>query len=296
MARIDAKRPEGPRPAGNSSAARLRVLPGTVRIRYRPRLHYELLVCGTRGHELVGTDAARIERADRSLVREIDGERWYRCLRCDSWLPLGRPDRPQRSAVPAREEIVLPLRGKALRDRIVLRLIAADRLVHVIVLGLIAGGIFFFASDRSVLKHDYYSVLARWQAAGGGPVQQSRIGLLHDLDRVFSLSGGALYLLGSGIGAYALLEACEAVGLWWQRRWAEYLTFVATVVFLPLEVYELAHGITWFRIFALVVNLLILAYLLFAKRLFGLRGGASADRRERERDSGWPAIDAATPP
>ena len=32
--------------------------PGTVRPqRFRPRLHYELLVCGLRGHALVGTDA-----------------------------------------------------------------------------------------------------------------------------------------------------------------------------------------------------------------------------------------------
>ena len=32
-----------------------------------------------------------------------------------------------------------------------------------------------------------------------------------------------------------------------------------------------------------------------AKRLFGLRGGAEADREERERDAGWPAIERATP-
>jgi uncharacterized membrane protein (DUF2068 family) len=271
-------------------------VPGTIPTRYRPRFHWELLVCGTRGHALVGTDAAELRPQDAVVVREISGERWYRCLRCDSWLPLAPPANPRRRTLPAREEIRLPRRGKALRDRVVLRLIAIDRLVHFLVLALIAAGIFVFANNESELKHRYYTLLARWQAAGGGPVQQGHIGVVHDLNRLFSLSGGALRLLGAGIAAYALLEGAEAVGLWWQKRWAEYLTFIATTLFLPLEVYELAHRVTWFRIFALAVNLLILVYLLFAKRLFGIRGGAAADRRARERDSGWAALEAVTPP
>jgi hypothetical protein len=44
-----------------------------------------------------------------------------------------------------------------------------------------------------------------------------------------------------------------------------------------------------------VINLLIVIYLLVAKRLFGLRGGGKAERAERERDNGWPAIERATP-
>jgi hypothetical protein len=40
----------------------------------------------------------------------------------------------------------------------------------------------------------------------------------------------------------------------------------------------------------------VVVYLLLAKRLFGLRGGAEADRVERERDGGWPAVQRATPP
>lgn len=44
-----------------------------------------------------------------------------------------------------------------------------------------------------------------------------------------------------------------------------------------------------------MVNTAIVVYLLWAKRLFGIRGGAAADEERRERDTGWPAIDAATP-
>ena len=271
-------------------------LPGTGTSRYLPRFHWELLVCGLRGHELVGTDAAELVPEDVALVRLINGERWYRCLRCDSWLPLAPPASPTRQTIPGRDQIELPRRGKVLRDRIVLRLIAIDRLIHFVVLGLLATAILLFAHDQASLRNEYYQFLTRWQAAGGGPVTSHHIGLFHELDRVFSLSTRDLYLFASAAGAYALLEGIEAVGLWWQKRWAEYLTFLATALFLPLELYELSERVTVLRVAALAINIAVVCYLLLAKRLFGVRGGATADRRARERDSGWPAIDATTPP
>jgi hypothetical protein len=39
----------------------------------------------------------------------------------------------------------------------------------------------------------------------------------------------------------------------------------------------------------------IALYLLVAKRLFGLRGGAAAEERERERDVGWEALERTAP-
>ena len=130
---------------------------------------------------------------------------------------------------------------------------------------------------------------------GGGPIQSHKTGIVHDLDRIFSLSGAQLELLGAAVAAYALLEGTEAVGLWLGRRWAEYLTFVATVVFIPLEVWELVGSTSWFKILALVINVAIAVYLLLAKRLFGLRGGVAADERVRERDLGWPALERSAP-
>ena len=58
--------------------------PGTERPRrYRPKLRYELIDCGLHGHELLGTDAARLRDEDGVFAREAGGLRWYRCLRCD---------------------------------------------------------------------------------------------------------------------------------------------------------------------------------------------------------------------
>ena len=37
------------------------------------------------------------------------------------------------------------------------------------------------------------------------------------------------------------------------------------------------------------VNVAVVAYLLFAKRLFGLHGGAAAEEALHERDVGWQA-------
>src|SRR6476659_6453302 len=83
--------------------------------RFVPRFHWELITCGFDGHELIGLDARELTADDRVVVREIDGVRWYRCLRCDSWLPIAEtPVEPSRDRVPPLDQIDLPLRGKPL--------------------------------------------------------------------------------------------------------------------------------------------------------------------------------------
>jgi hypothetical protein len=40
----------------------------------------------------------------------------------------------------------------------------------------------------------------------------------------------------------------------------------------------------------------VVVYLIYAKRLFGVRGGAAAEEAERARDSGWEALERTAPP
>jgi uncharacterized membrane protein (DUF2068 family) len=274
-----------------------RPLPGTVKPqRFLPRLHWELLACGVSGHELVGLDAAQLDPEDHVLALEQDGQRWHRCLRCDSWLPLAPPEHPARERMPARDEIELPLRGRALRDKVVLRLIAINRGFHFLVLALLGIAVLVFASRQEQLRGEFYRVATAVQrTVGGGPVQQEKVGLLGELNKLFSLQSSTLTTVGIALLAYAAVEGIEAVGLWRQRRWAEYLTFLVTASLLPLEVYEMVHRLTPFKVIAFVINVAVVLYLLLAKRLFGLRGGAAADEAERERDMGWDALERATP-
>jgi uncharacterized membrane protein (DUF2068 family) len=270
--------------------------PGTIRPRrFRPRFHWELLACGVSGHELVGTDARRIRPQDEVVVSERDGVRWHRCLRCDSWLPLAPPERPTREVPPSPEEIELPLRGHALRDKIVLRVIAVDRAVHFVVLGLLSVAVFLFAAHEVRVRDLVYRVVNAVQGTSGNPAHRHHSGLVDSLLHVFTLRSSTLYAVAAAAAVYAVLEGAEAVGLWYQRRWAEYLTFVATIAFMPYEVYELARGVSPLKAVALVVNIAIAVYLLLAKRLFGLRGGAEAEAEERARDVGWEALVRTAP-
>jgi uncharacterized membrane protein (DUF2068 family) len=272
-------------------------LPGTEKPRrFRPKLHYELLVCGMSGHELVGMDAGELRPEDALFAREGPaGVRWYRCLRCDSWLPLPRPETPTRKHPPERAEIELPLRAKALRDKIVLRVIAVDRAIHFVVLALLAVVIFFFAANSARLRDPVYKALEDLQSGLGGTTKSSQHGIVYDLHHLFSIDSGTLTKIGFVVAAYAVLEGLEAVGLWYQKRWAEYLTFIATTALLPLEIYELSNRFSVAKIITLIINVAVVAYLLYAKRLFGLRGGGAAEEAERRRDSGWAALERATP-
>ena len=253
--------------------------PGTERPRrFRPKLRYELIGCGLHGHEILGTDAAALRAEDELFARDSGGLRWYRCLRCDSWLALTPPEHPARKYPPPRDEIMLPLRGKPLRDRYILRLIAVDRMLHFLVLSALAAAVFLFASDRAALDAEFTRILNDLQGGVGGPLSNSRHGIVHDLQYLFAVNIKNLYLVGAAIAAYALLEGIEAIGLWFAKRWAEYLTFVATIVFIPYEIDELIKGITALKLVAFIINVAVAVYLLYAKRLFGLRGGGRVER------------------
>ncbi|HTD58277.1 MAG TPA: DUF2127 domain-containing protein [Solirubrobacteraceae bacterium] len=263
----------------------------------RWHLHWELLVCGARGHDLTGTDAAELRPQDALLAREDpNGTRWHRCKRCDSWIALAPPRHPTRAHPPEREEIELPLRGKPLRDKIVLRVIAVDRALHFVVLTLLGLLVLVFSTDRATLRATFYKVLADLQGGVASEHSHASSGLWHTLNDAFTTSSSHLHLLGTVLLAYGAIEGIEAVGLWYQQRWAEYLTFLVTASLLPLDGYEILHHPTPFKLLALVVNVAIVIYLLLAKRLFGLRGGLAAEEAQAAHDRGWDALERTSPP
>lgn len=259
-----------------------------------PSNRYELFTCAWSGHVLVGLTAAEVTRADSLLVREHDGIRWHRCLRCDAWIHLPIPSNPTRAHVETRDEIEVPARGPMLRDRYILRLIAFDRAIHVLVFSLLAVALFSFAWNDAWLHRDYVNIMN--DLSGGQPGSSQARGILGYFSRVFKYSPRHLITLGSVILAYAALEATEMVGLWFNKRWAEYLTFIAVTILIPYEIYEIFLKISPLKILTLIINVAVALYLLFAKRLFGVRGGHSAELERRAALGGWAAIEADTPP
>jgi uncharacterized membrane protein (DUF2068 family) len=270
--------------------------PGTQHPRRRRHLDWELITCGVSGHVLIGRGAGPARPEDAILVQDHGEVRWHRCLRCDTWVPLPMPEDPARPHPPDRAEIEVPPRGKALHDKIVLRLIAIDRVIHFIVLVLLGLGVELFAAHRASLHDAYYRILTALQGGvAGGPVQSSgHVGILHDLDRLFTLRSGTLHEVGAALLAYGVLEGIEAIGLWYARRWAEYLTFIATTVLLPLEVYEIVHQGTVLKVIGFLINVAVVVWLLWRKRLFGLNGGGDAEAAERARDMSWEQIERLT--
>jgi uncharacterized membrane protein (DUF2068 family) len=82
------------------------------------------------------------------------------------------------------------------------------------------------------------------------------------LDKASLLKDPMLRRIGAAAFCYAGLSMAEGIGLYLEKPWGEYLTLGITASFLPWEVFELIHRLTWVRVGLLVVNILVFIYLL----------------------------------
>ena len=83
------------------------------------------------------------------------------------------------------------------------------------------------------------------------------------LDFADSVTDARLWAAARFAFAYAALRFTEAYGLWKERTWAEWVTFLSGTLLLPLEVRELFRGITFFRCALLIGNVAIVLYMLY---------------------------------
>lgn len=86
------------------------------------------------------------------------------------------------------------------------------------------------------------------------------------LNKVDLIDVHRLKLISLGTFAYSVVALTEGVGLVLEKVWAEYLTLTLTVSFLPWELYELIKRPNWFRLSLLLINLAVLAYLVWLLR------------------------------
>src|SRR5664280_2738229 len=228
---------------------------------------WELRACARHGHATYAPTEPAL--AGRLSGTTGVGEVW-RCLRCSDFV-LG----PPHARGPA-DEAPLVLRGKALRQAVILRLLAAERLVRAVLLGVATYGVLRFRDARGSIQAWLERYLPALRATG---VHVDQFALVRDLQHALAARSSQPTLVAALLGAYAALEAIEGVGLWLLKRWGEYFAAVATAIFLPLEVRELIKGVTFTRAGAFAINVAAVIYLLLAKRLFGLRGGLDLEQR-----------------
>jgi uncharacterized membrane protein (DUF2068 family) len=233
--------------------------------------------CGLHGHVTYAPTepvlAARLQATTPS------GQAWL-CLRCGTYVP----GPPVGSGPVGGAPIVL--RGKALRDTFVLRFLAVDRGIRGVLLVALAYGIWRFDGSRNALKQVLNSYLPALEPIAykfGVDLEES--GPVRLIQQALNARHSTLILVAIGVLAYGILELVEAYGLWFKKRWGEYVAVVATALFVPLEIHEILVKVTWLRVSALIVNLFAVAYILWTKRLFGFRGGHAAFEAERRNDS-----------
>ena len=95
------------------------------------------------------------------------------------------------------------------------------------------------------------------------------------LAKVGGISPHRLEALGVGAFVLAGLYTVEAIGLWRRRRWAEYVTVIATGAFVPFEAFEMFRRVTPARASALLLNVAVVIYLVRSLRRQGY--GASRE-------------------
>lgn len=247
--------------------------------------HPETFVCSRRGHVLPAARVATLRAQDGGVGVDVpDGRRFARCLRCDAWLEVPKPAPTDATAetLPPLAQIALPRRGEELREAIILRVIALDRVVHVVLFGLLFGVALLIRLNIGPLRGEASAILdALRTGAANSRTGGSQGFIVTELERLANVRSGAVDVVMLTALGYFALELVEAIGLWHERRWAEYLTVVATSGLLPFEILELTRRVTVVRIGALVVNIAIVVWLVWRKRLFGLNGGRAAGEHER---------------
>jgi len=86
------------------------------------------------------------------------------------------------------------------------------------------------------------------------------------MDKVDMVDDSQLKKVSEGTFAYAAVAVVEGVGLMLEQTWAEYLTLVLSLLFLPWEFYEMIRRSSPWYLGIIAINLAIVVYLLWFLR------------------------------
>ncbi len=238
-------------------------------------MNWSLYRCGRVGHITYAPNEPHLR--DHMRAQTTAAEYWQ-CLRCGTYVTGG----PHGSGPAA--EVPVIRRGKQIRGDLILKLFAIERAIRVVIFGAVAYGVWRYANSRSIaqaIKKDI-PVVQTFARQLGFTLNHA---LLTKIQSLLHVSSSNLRLLAAGVTGLAIVSAVEAFALWQAKRWGEYFAMIATSLGLPFEVYELSKSVTVTKLILFVLNVILVAYLVYSRRLFGARGGKEAYEARLRADS-----------
>jgi uncharacterized membrane protein (DUF2068 family) len=143
-------------------------------------------------------------------------------------------------------------------DSRLLRLIALFKFLKAVL--LIGAGV----GALALLHKDVASAVEHWVAMLGlDPGNQY---VYRVLQKTANLSPNKIKGLGIGSLIYAGLFLTEGIGLWLEKRWAEWFTVIITGSLLPVELYEIYRHPTLINVLVLIINIAVVIYLIYRIR------------------------------
>jgi uncharacterized membrane protein (DUF2068 family) len=137
----------------------------------------------------------------------------------------------------------------------VLRTIALYKIVKVVLLLAVAYG------ELRLRDASLAAKLLSWAQARPYGLEHRIVTQL--LEWFSGLSVSRIHALRIVTLVYAAVFAVEGVGLWMQKRWAEWLTTIITASLIPLEAWEMFFRPTIGKALILVANLAVVIYLVW---------------------------------
>jgi len=229
-------------------------------------MDWSLRRCSRRGHVTYAPDEPHLREQMRAST--ASAELWQ-CLRCGIYIP-GPPD----GSGPAADAPFIK-RSKQIRADLFLKLFAIERGIRVVIFGGVAYGIWRYANSKTIaaaIKRDI-PIVRTFAKQLGFTLSHS---LLEKIRSLLHISSSNLRLLALGVTVLAVVSAIEAFALWQAKRWGEYFAATVTSLGLPFEIYELSKAVTITKLVLFALNLLLVGYLVYSRRLFGARGGKHA--------------------
>jgi uncharacterized membrane protein (DUF2068 family) len=238
-------------------------------------MDWSLYRCGRVGHITYAPEEPHLLEHVRGQTSAAE---LWQCLRCGTYVTGGPHGSGPADAAPAVR------RGKQIRSDLFLKLFAIERGIRFVIFGAIAYGIWRFSNSNSIAQaiNKDLPIVRTFARQLGFTLNHA---LLDRIQSLLHVSSSNLRLLAFAITALAVISAVEAFALWQAKRWGEYFAMIVTSLGLPFEIYELSKAVTVTKLVLFALNLLLVGYLVYTRRLLGARGGKEAYEARLRADS-----------